>query len=79
MDENFRIERIKHIEDKFDDAQLNPREEISIQNIRCITHTPLLIGCVQFGGLNSTHVPVMNQELAIRQHNFHAHEADHHG
>ena len=62
-DEYFQNEQEKQIQDEFDIAQLNPREENARKNARGITYALLLIGWVQFRGLFSAHIPMMHCEL----------------
>ena len=60
-----------------DDAQINPREENARQKVRGITCEPFFIGCVQFGGLTSIHMPMIRQKLTMQQCYFYAHDIDH--
>ena len=64
-DEHYRNQRLDRLEEAFDIAQNNPREENARQRMSGATCAPLLIGCVQFGSLTTIRTPIVRQELMM--------------
>ena len=65
-EEHCQNQRLNRLEESFDDAQNDPREENSCQNTCGAAFAPLLVGYSQFFSLTSIHLYVIHHKLLHR-------------